>query len=255
MQQNQPSTNATTTQLAVSSKAASLPARLHASGPLLRDLDDHGIRLLAVRLLAISKLLGLHNIPDEAQLLQLSEFTRRNFPDVTEAEIVHAVDQWAAGNLCPELKTFGTISIDFLGTILNTWKAERAAHLREERQRMERIAREAEPESTPPADDFHDRLVRSYAAEHGTLPPIADWQACWRHLRVTGELPTLTHEQVTTYEDEQRRILQDKRYQDRLTGRRVYDLDPDGDRDVWHAHLRECRAREYYNQLIKTSKL
>lgn len=241
-----PSPSATTTLPATSSPGSNLPARLHRTGPLLRDLDERGERLLALRLLALAKLLGLHQIPDESQLLQLAAFVRRQFPDLTEAELVHAVERWGAGALAPDLRLFGTLSLDWLGGVLSAWRAERVQALREAHTRAEREAAEAQPEKPAVPDRFHDQLVREYVREHGTLPLIADWDACWRYLMATGALLPLSLPERHAFEQEARAELDAQVKTDRLQGKRT-DHHPDPDQTAhWHAHLRARRVQQYY---------
>lgn len=203
---------------------------------------------LALGLLVIAKLLGLHQLPDEPQLLALADFLRRRFPDFTEAELRHAVERWAAGEIAPGLQTYGTLSLDFLGHLLSAYRTERQRHLREAQLREHRDRQEELTGEAPP-DDWHHRLVTTYMTEHGELPPIADWQACWRHLRRTGELPTLTPDELEQYSTRARAELETEQRTARLAGRRAPDPIPT-DGELWHAHLRQRRALEYYfNQL------
>lgn len=201
---------------------------------------------LALSLLAIAKLLGLHQLPDESTLLALADFVRRRFPDFTEAELRHAVERWAAGELGAGLQTYGTLSLDFLGHLLHAYRSERTVHLRQAQLREQRPA-DTDPLDVPP-DDFHDRLVRTYLAEHGELPAIADWEACWRHLRQSGQLPTLSPDQLEEYDREQRAELEAERRRARLAGRREPDAPPT-EPALWHAVLRCRRAQQFYRNL------
>ena len=222
-------------------------SRLH-RGQLLRDLPEDQVPRLALGLLAIAKLLGLHQLPDESSLLALADFVRRRFPDFTEAELRHAVERWAAGELGHGLQTYGTLSVDFLGHLLHSYRTERTAHLRQAQLRQARELEEAAA-GDPPPDDWHHRLVATYLTEHGQLPPIADWQACWRHLRTTGELPTLSPDELMEYSDRAQREVVAEQRAARLAGRRVPEA-PAPAGDLWHAYLRQRRAQEYYRNLL-----
>lgn len=202
---------------------------------------------LALGLLAIAKLLGLHQLPDESTLLALADFVRRRFPDFTEAEIRHAVERWAAGELASHLQTYGTLSLDFLGHLLNAYRSERTVHLRQAQLREQKPA-DTDPLDVP-TDDFHDRLVRGYLAEHGELPPIADWLACWRHLRTTGQLPTLSPDELEHYSARALFELEQETRTARLAGRRPPEKPPTQG-ELWHAYLRQRRAQEYYRNLL-----
>lgn len=243
-----PSPSATTTLPAVSSTAKPPRAlQLHAHGPLLRDLTPEGERLLALRLLALAKLLGLHQVPDEPTLLQLAAFAARQFPDLTEAEVTHAVERWAAGSLAADVRLYGALSMDWLGSVLHAWREERLQSLRTARRDQERREAEAAAAVEPQVpDEFHDQLVRRYVAEHGELPLIAHWDACWRHLRQTDELPNLTHDQRTAQQEAALAELEAERERCRLTGKRADHLPNPADANAWHAHLRARRVREYY---------
>lgn len=229
---------------------AGTPAALHLTGPLLRDCSAQDLVRVQLRLLSLAKLLGLSNVPDDGQLRLLAGFLQRAFPDVTEAELAAAVERWAAGQLAADLRPYGSLTIDFLGGLLAAWRLERRHDLhRLQRLEQERELARQEAEATPPTDDWHDRLVRDYADQHGELPLIADWQACWRHLRATGELPNQSPDQLEAYEHRERLRLQERQNAARLAGRELPD-DPGTDRDRWHAYLREQRARQYYLQLL-----
>ena len=244
--ENQPSPSATTT-LPATSSAANLPAQLHARGPLLRELTEVEERRLALRLLALAKLLGLHQVPDEPTLLHLAAFARRQFPDLTEAELVHAVERWAAGTLAADVRLFGALSLDWLGSILHAWREERLQGLRTARREEDRRRAEAEAAAQPVVpDSFHDELVRRYVAEHGELPLIAHWDACWRHLRQTDQLPNLTAAQRDEHHARALAELEAERDRCRLTGKRADHLPDPADPSAWHAHLRARRVREYY---------
>lgn len=198
-------------------------------------------------MLAIAKLLGLHQIPDEAQLLQLAAFVRRQFPDLTEAELQHAVEKWGAGQLAPDQRLFGALSLDWLGGVLAAWRAERVQALREARTQEERAAAEAEPEKPTVPDRFHDQLVREYLREHGTLPLIADWDACWRFLMATGALLPFTHTERHAFEETARQDLEHQVKLDRLQGKRT-NHHPNPDHAAsWHAYLRSRRVKQYYH--------
>lgn len=203
---------------------------------------------LALSLLVIAKLLGLHQLPDEPQLLALADFVRRRFPDFTEAELRHAVERWAAGELAPGLQTFGTLSLDFLGHLLAAYRSERLRHLREAQLRQSRAEVDATTGEAPP-DDWHHRLVTGYMTEHGELPPIADWEACWRHLRRTGALPSLSPDQLDAYEAQVRRELEQEQRTAKLSGRRAPEPIPT-EGPAWHAYLRQHRALAFYRQLL-----
>lgn len=199
-----------------------------------------------MRLLATAKLLGLHQIPDEPQLLQLAAFVRRQFPDLTEAELTHAVERWAAGTLAPELRLFGTLSLDWLGGVLSAYRQDRLEHLRSDAAEQRRLQEAEQPAPAPIPDAFHDGLVRAYAAEHGALPFIADWDACWRHLRTTDQLPNLDGDARLAFEQQARAALDAERNDRRLAGRDLGELPDPTDAARWHAHLRAYRAKQYY---------
>lgn len=252
---SQPSTIATLTRPADSStvpaELAGTAAALHRTGVLLRDCTPQDLVRLQLRLLSYAKLLGLSNVPDDGQLRLLAGFLVRAFPDVTEAELDAALERWAAGQLAADLRPYGSLTIDFLGGLLAAWRLERRHDLRRlERAEAERELARQEAEAQPPTDDWHDRLVRSYAAEYGELPLIADWQACWRHLRATGELLNLSPDQLEDYERQALAELEARRRLARLAGRELPD-DPGHETPRWHAYLREQRARQYYLQLLK----
>ena len=156
------------------------------------------------------------------------------------------MERWAAGELGHGLQTYGTLSLDFLGHLLHAYRSERTAQLRESRLRETRPEMEA---GDPPPDDFHHRLVTGYMTEHGQLPPIADWQACWRHLRATGALPTLSPDQLQEYSDRSQQELQQETRAARLAGKRPPDPVPTTG-ELWHAYLRQRRAQEYYRNLL-----
>lgn len=199
-----------------------------------------------MRLLAIAKLLGLHQIPDEPQLLQLAGFVRRQFPDLTEAELAHAVERWAAGTLATDAKPYGTLSLDWLGAVLAAYRLDRLEHLRTAAQEEARARAAAAPEPVPLPDEFHHDLVRRYVAEHGELPLIADWQACWRYLRQTGRLPNFSGEESSAFAERALADLTEERQRRRLAGQRLDDLVDPRQTDRWHAYLRARRAKLFY---------
>lgn len=171
---------------------------------------------------------------------------RRQFPDLTEAELQHAVEKWGAGLLAPDLRLFGALSLDWLGGVLAAWRAERVQALREARTQEERAAAAAEPEKPAVPDRFHDQLVRDYLREHGTLPLIADWDACWRYLMATGALLPLAQPERDAFEASARQELEQQIKLDRLQGKRT-DHHPDPSQTAfWHAHLRARRVQQYY---------
>lgn len=162
---------------------------------------------------------------------------------------MHAVERWAAGTLAPEAKPYGTLSLDWLGAVLAAYRQDRLAALRTAAQEDARLRALAEPEPAPLPDAFHDGLVRGYLAERGELPLIADWQACWRHLRQTDRLHNFSGEEARAFAEAARAELAAERERCRVTGQDPADLVDPNRPEVWHAHLRARRAKLYYRSL------
>lgn len=195
-------------------------------------------------MLSIAKILGLHQLPDDAQLTQLAAFIRRRFPDVTEVEITAAVERWAAGELAPECRLFGALSLDWLGTVLAAYRADRHQHLRRDQAERDRRQREEQERATARElpDEFHHRLVVDYVTQAGALPFIADWNACWRYLRDHEHLPTLDAEE----RDELLELIRAEVHEARRAARRPDDVPIPSTADEWNAYARAWRARKYY---------
>lgn len=227
-----------------------LEVRLHRQGRPLRELNRQEEAGLRLRLLALAKLLGLSNVPDDHQLGALSEFLRRNFGEFTEAELGHALERWAAGELAPEERPFGTLSLDFLGRVLAAARRTRQEATRRAAQ-LEAAARRQGEEPPPPSpeyDERHHQLIAAHVAAHGELPPLADWTACWRHLHRTGQLPTLDPAGREAVLAALRSNYAQERERARLTGR-PRPWEPSTEEEL-HREARAYRARAYYQNLL-----
>jgi hypothetical protein len=207
-------------------------------------LDGAGHVRLGLRLLSIAKLLGLHQLPDDAQLTQLAAFVCRRFPDLTEVEVSVAVERWAAGEIAPEVRLFGALSLDWLGSVLSAYREDAAAQVRRERLERERREREAADQEPRPElpDEFHHQLVLDYVRQNHDLPYIADWTACWRHLRREKLLPDLD----PTERGELLDLIRNEVHEARRQARRPDDVPLPTDAEGWNHLARTWRARKYY---------
>jgi hypothetical protein len=233
--------------------AVTLPAavKAHKTGHHLRLLNRQELAGLQLRLLALAKGLGLTNQPDEHLLAMLTEFLTRNFGDLTEAELTLAVEKWAAGELAPQVQSYGSLSINFLGAILGAWRAFRRQEVLRATQDEKRAqtAQEYAQESTAADPATHHQMVASYMAEKNSLPIIANWEACWQYLTENGQLPLLTKTQQQQVVDQVLAQYSSDAASARLRGREP--LPPPKDKAELHLACRRYRARLYYTNLLK----
>lgn len=215
-----------------------------------------GIRL---KMLEISKIIGINEPPDAHQLSAVTDFLLENFSDFTPTEICSAFSKWASGSLelPQDVKPYGSLSIPFIGQVLKQYRSNRQRAEIELKKVEYRIGREQElsnykPLSPEGAHEIAKEIVAIYGKIPAHLAEMELWAVAWSHLNATNQLAELDSKQANELIEQVRSELWKRHDQAMFRGemqqaRDIRDKIQSQDRigDL-HLEVRKCRARMFY---------
>lgn len=226
----------------------------------LKTFDD--ITKFKVRMMSISKSLGISNAPDAMQLSATLVFLQRNFGNaITVAEFSYAFELYALQRLNVDKSKhhFHTFNFEFIAAVMY-------AYMEYRKPSLQNHAKSQEENLLPPHEitwmehaEQHNKIVEDYIAEHNTVMPNGvlipvDWEAVFDYLQSKGEI-NMTNEQRQAFKEEHKMTLLETAHATRGTimswsYQQLLDQANDETYLAWSCR-RQC-AINYYQSKIKT---
>lgn len=176
----------------------------------VRDFSPAMVIELQERLLTISKLLGITNVPTIEVIQELSSFICHQYGDFGMDEIPYAFELYAAEklNLDKKVETFNKFQMRFVGQVLNAYRVVRSNALAKEDERVRdeeyREAKKAEATKTPQqkqaeknneAKLYYVKLIE-YTTKQKALPLAFRWDLVYEHMKLEGLIKMNNQEMV-----------------------------------------------------------
>jgi len=164
------------------------------------EYQSEEIKLLGLKLMAISKDLGVKESPDHNELKGLVSFLLRNYGNLSIESIEYAFELALIGSLKVDVEHYQSFDKKYISKVLNAYMDHQRSIIKKisdqattkEREMKERTYKERR--QTPEfQEEIYNGLVK-YIQDKGELPDVYDWLSVYRHMKRKGLITATTEE-------------------------------------------------------------
>lgn len=225
----------------------------------LLNLDDKGMLDVKIILLTGAKNhLGISNLPNEADLIQICAFLKNNYPDFTAKEIDDAIQRYARGSIAVNSKPYGVLSTMFLSDVLNEYRTIRKTWRDFERRQQENQLLLAQPvKDEAETNKILAEWLIDWVAENKTIPPSYDWDGVFKHLENIREIELSKEDKSDFFNNEAEGMRESIAFYKNVTGKKAEMMELLRilqDRKLMQSYCRRKLVHLYLNnKILKTT--
>lgn len=239
---------------------------LHNKGSKIKDLDQDGFKQLDERILYISKIIGIQELPDETLRGFLLQFLKEHFSEFTIAELTEAVSMALALKLDIDeasLKTFGKLTPQWFSLILTKYRQNRNKVVVKHRQEMElaesRQKNERQLTDSERLEFYKDLLEKCYDnyCESGEISDFMN--KSYDFLDINDKIPFSNEEKKAIYKEAQVIFKTEKKNNTKNPYELTYflnnlDKEYSNSKNQIKAIAKRVALKHFFNKYVKNGK-